>query len=138
MRSRMFTSLCAVIVAAVWLSCSSGPTPLNKSDSNASRKSPPVPAATIDELASGKSVFETNCILCHRSNGTGGRVSIEGKTLNVGNLTAAKVEGFSDERIIGYVMNGIEDAGMPAFKGKLSEGELRDVVKYIRLLQGKK
>jgi mono/diheme cytochrome c family protein len=30
-------------------------------------------------------------------------------------------------------MNGAEDDGMPAFKGKLSEGEMRDVVKFIRV-----
>ena len=49
-----------------------------------------IPAATVDELASGKSAYETNCVLCHRLDGTGGRVSIEGKNLNVENLTAAK------------------------------------------------
>ena len=68
----------------------------------------------------------------------GGRVSIEGKNLNVEDLTAAKIKGFTDEKIIGYIMNGVEDEGMPAFKGKLSEGEIRDVVKHVRLLQGKK
>jgi mono/diheme cytochrome c family protein len=58
--------------------------------------------------------------------------------LTVEDLTTAKIKGFSDEKIIGYIMNGVEDEGMPAFKGKLSEGEMRDVVKYIRVLQGKK
>jgi len=104
---------------------------VKNSNVNLYRKTP-LPAATIDELGSGKRVYETNCMICHKSDGTGGKVSIEGKNLNVTNLTSDKVKGFSDEKIIGYVMNGIEDEGMPSFKGKLSEGEMRDLVKYIR------
>ena len=104
---------------------------VKNSNVNLYRKTP-LPAATIDELGSGKRVYETNCMICHKSDGTGGKVSMEGKNLNVTNLTSDKVKGFSDEKIIGYVMNGIEDEGMPSFKGKLSEGEMRDLVKYIR------
>ena len=95
-------------------------------------ETPPVPAATVNELASGKNVYETNCMVCHKADGTGGKVSIEGENLNVEDLTKKKVKGFSDEKMISYIMNGIEDEGMPAFKEKLSEGEMRDVVKYIR------
>lgn len=104
---------------------------VKNSNVNLYRKTP-LPAATIDEIGSGKKAYETNCMICHRADGTGGKVSIEGRNLNVENLTSNKVKGFSDEKIIGYVMNGIEDDGMPAFKGKLSEGEMRDLVKYIR------
>ena len=92
----------------------------------------PLPTATIDELASGKKAFESNCAICHKADGTGGKVIIEGKSLNVEDLTAAKIKAFSDEKIIGYVIKGIPDEGMPAFKDKLSEGEMRDVVLHIR------
>jgi mono/diheme cytochrome c family protein len=124
-------------VSLAMISCGSVDTAPNSATANAP-KTPPVPAATIDELASGRKVYETNCMICHRADGTGGRVSIEGRNLNVENLTAVKIKNFSDEKIIGYIMNGVEDEGMPAFKGKLSEGELRDVVKHIRVLQGNK
>lgn len=90
------------------------------------------PKPTIDELASGKKTFEQNCAICHKTDGTGGKIEIEGKKLNPDNLTSGKIKGFSDEKIIGYILNGVEDEGMPAFKDKLSEGEIRDVVKYIR------
>lgn len=135
MRSKAATILFAVVFAVVMISCGSDQPAGNMTNANSSPKTPPVPAATIDELASGKNVFETNCILCHKSDGTGGRVTIEGKNLNVEDLTTAKIIGFSDEKLIGYIMNGVEDEGMPAFKGKLSEGEMRDVVKHIRFLQ---
>ena len=64
-------------------------------------------------------------------------MEIEGKKLDPDDLTSAKIKGFSDETILGYVMNGIPDEGMPAFKARLSEAEMRDVVKYVRVeLQG--
>jgi len=117
--------------AAILVAC--GPaSPDETSSTNKVPKTPPVPAATVDELASGKKVYETNCMICHKSDGTGGKVSIEGGNLDVEDLTAKKVRGFSDEKLISYIMNGTEDEGMPAFKEKLSEGELRDVVRYIR------
>jgi len=90
------------------------------------------PTASIDELASGRKVFEQNCAICHRAEGTGGEIEIEGKKLDPDDLTSEKVEKFSDEKIIRYIVNGVVDEGMPAFKDKLSEGEIRDVVKYIR------
>jgi cytochrome c oxidase cbb3-type subunit 3 len=112
--------------------CSSSPTVGNGSNGIAAPKTPPVPAATVDELASGKKVYETNCRICHKSDGTGGKVTIEGRNLNAENLVSDKIKKMTDERMITYIMNGIEDEGMPAFKDKLSEGELRDVVQYIR------
>ena len=101
-------------------------------NANRARKGTPVPVATVDELASGKKVYETSCMICHKDDGTGGRITIEGKNLNVEDLTGDKIKKMTDEKIITYIMNGVEDEGMPAFKGKLSEGEMRDVVKFIR------
>src|SRR5688572_22032298 len=62
---------------------------------------PPLPTATVDELASGKNVFETDCAVCHKTDGTGGTVTIEGKNLDVENLRSNKIKRFSDEKIIG-------------------------------------
>ena len=92
----------------------------------------PAPSATLDTLASGRKVYQDNCIACHKEDGTGGEVTIEGKTLNPDDLSSEKIKGFSDEKITGYIMNGVIEDGMPAFKDKLSEGQMRDVVKYIR------
>ncbi len=93
----------------------------------------PIPAATIDELASGRKIYATSCQNCHKEDGTGGPMDIEGKKIDPDDLTSAKIKGFSDEKILGYVMNGVEDEGMPAFKDKLSPGEMRDVVEYVRV-----
>jgi len=92
----------------------------------------PLPAATIDEIANGQKLYADNCTVCHKENGTGGEVVIEGTKIKPDDLTSAKIKGFSDEKILGYVMNGVPDEGMPAFKDKLSEGEMRAVVRYVR------
>ncbi len=130
--------LCLVVLFAVsflsLLSCGEANKPANVVVNIASNAAPatPLPKATIDELASGKKLYADNCATCHKESGTGGEVVIEGKKLNPDDLTSAKIKGFSDEKILGYIMNGVEDEGMPAFKGKLSEGEMRDVLKYVR------
>lgn len=100
---------------------------------NSAPVQPPLPAASIDELASGRSLYKENCAACHKENGTGGETLFEGKKLKAENLTSAEIKGFSDEKIIGYIQKGVEDEGMPAFEGKLSEGQMRDVVKFIRV-----
>lgn len=128
--------LIALVLASVMFLACSKEDPANTAvDKRSATNVPPpspLPSATIDELASGKKVYDTNCATCHKENGTGGPVEIEGKKLNPDNLTSDKMKGFTDEKIIGYIMKGVEDEGMPSFKDKLSEGEMRDVVKYIR------
>jgi mono/diheme cytochrome c family protein len=129
-------SACAFAV----LACSSTTTTTNVVNNNATvvratNESLPslLPTATVDELASGRNVYQASCANCHKENGTGGKVTIDGNKLDAEDLTSAKIKGWTDEKMIRVIMNGIEDDGMPAFKGKLSEGEMRDVVKFIRV-----
>ena len=128
------TKIAVLILSALgmYAACGGEQPPANSTNVNSAVKTRPLPAATVDELASGKKVYETNCMICHRENGTGGRVTIEGKNIKPENLTEDKFKKTPDAKLISYIMEGVEDEGMPAFKDKLSEGEMRDVVKYIR------
>ena len=85
-----------------------------------------------DELAVGKSVYTEKCAACHKENGTGGKVTIEGKTINPDNLTTEKLKNTPDEKYVGYIENGFPEDGMPAFKGKLTDAEIKAVIKYVR------
>ena len=125
----LFTTLSVIGIAC---GNNTGSNVSNFSNSISDAPVTPLPTATIDELASGKKVFETNCATCHKADGTGGKITVEGKNLDVENLTSNKIKGFSDEKIVGYIMKGVPDEGMPAFNDKLSEGEMRDVVLFIR------
>lgn len=131
---KYFSILFLISTLLVNFGCSNEKTPnVAVNSTNAAPVQPPLPAASIDELASGRNVYKQNCAACHKEDGTGGETIFEGKKMNAENLTSAKIKGFSDEKIIGYIQKGVEDEGMPAFEGKLSEGEMRDVVKFIRV-----
>lgn len=95
----------------------------------------PAPPATLDQAAMAAEVYATNCMICHKDTGKGGKVTLEGKTINAEDLTAEKIKKMSDEKLIGYVTNGIEDEGMPSFKDKLSADQIKQVVAHVRRLQ---
>lgn len=86
----------------------------------------------VDELAAAREIYTISCSNCHKENGTGGKVVIEGKTINADNLTTDKMKNMPDAKYISYIENGIPDEGMPAFKGKLTDQQIKDVVRYIR------
>ena len=89
------------------------------------------PTAAADELAAGRALYKKDCAACHREDGTGGKITIDGKNINPENLTADKFKNRSDEKLIGYITDG-NDEGMPAFKDKLKPEEIKEVVKFIR------
>ncbi len=103
---------------------------------NKTAVSSPQPAETPDVILMGKEIYATNCMICHKENGTGGPVTIDGKKLKPDNLTTEKMKLMTDEKLIGYVTNGVVDGGMPSFKDKLTEEEIRLVVSHVRRLQG--
>lgn len=90
------------------------------------------PETPVDELAAAREIYTISCSNCHKENGTGGKVQIEGKTINADNLTTDKMKNMPDAKYISYIENGIPDEGMPAFKGRLSDQQIKDVVRYIR------
>lgn len=106
-------------------------TPHNAPVTNAGNTTAPNSAATTDELAAGRGLYKRNCAACHRNDGTGGKITIDGNEINPENLTADKFKNRSDEKLIGYITDG-NDEGMPAFKDKLKPDEIKEVVKYIR------
>lgn len=125
-----------VLFGTSLLAIACGNAPTNTTSAN---KSTPAPAPTatvaatpVDELAGGRELYKQNCAICHKEEGTGGKMTIEGKTINPDDLTSDKIKKFTDEKIAGYIMNGVVDEGMPAFKDKLSEAQIREVVSYVR------
>jgi len=89
-------------------------------------------------MASTKNIYTEKCVRCHKEDGTGGKVEIDGTTINAEDFTEDKMKNMSDAKYIGYIENGVPDEGMPAFKGKLSDTEIKNLVKFIRReFQGK-
>lgn len=127
------------VLAAAFLlwACTQTPSPNIGANNNATK-----PAASpqtevtpmVDQLAQGRKIYMDNCAACHKENGTGGKIEIEieGKSISPDDLTSDKIKAFDDKKIMSYIYKGIEDEGMPAFKDKLSEAEIREVVRYVR------
>lgn len=134
-----------LVVAAVGLfamACSPTATTPNTANATANANKPanaaPSPAATpAAEIASGKDLYAKNCMICHKENGTGGKVTIDGKSLDPNDLTADKMKNKSDEKLASNISEGAPDDGMPAFKGKLTADQMKSVVAHLRTLQGK-
>ena len=124
----------AIVFGSSLLAGACGNAPTNTTSAN---KSTPAPTATVastpvDELAGGRELYKQNCAICHKEDGTGGKTTIEGRTIKPDNLTSDEIKKFTDEKIAGYITNGVVDDGMPAFKDKLSEAQIREIVTYVR------
>jgi mono/diheme cytochrome c family protein len=98
-------------------------------------------AATNDPAAPGQKIYGANCSACHGATGTG--LAGEFPPL-AGN---PMVTGSAD-KVIAAVKNGLTGAvsvngksysgAMPAWKGKLSNTDIADVITYIRSAWGNK
>lgn len=134
MKNLKFLIVVGVLVA---LSACGNSDPANSAvtngNTNGANTSSAAPSPTpVDELAVGGVLYKQNCAACHKEDGSGGKVTIEGKSINAENLTEGKFKRAEDAKLAKYIHDGVEDEGMPAFKDKLSEAQIREVVTYIR------
>jgi mono/diheme cytochrome c family protein len=123
-----------ILACAVIFTMACGQTPNTAVDKVT--PSTPAPTPVISRAPDGKELYALNCMICHKESGKGGKITIEGKSLNAEDLTKEKFIKASDEKLFGYVTDGIEDEGMPAFKDKMTPEEIRAVVAHVRTLQG--
>jgi len=77
----------------------------------------------------GQQTFTSTCAGCHGLDGQGSE-----KAPNI--VGSAKVQHLSDAQISGIISNGVSGTGMPGFRS-LSPAQVRDLVGYLRVLQGK-
>jgi mono/diheme cytochrome c family protein len=79
--------------------------------------------------AVGQQVFAKNCASCHGADG-------KGKAgMKTPDFTDPKVQsGLTDAQIVSAIRDGKKGTGMPAWAGKLSEGEINSVAAYVRSL----
>ncbi len=127
------------VAGAVALGASAcGQTTTNTAVSNAntnktaSANTTPAATATPDELAAAKKIYSEKCVRCHKEDGTGGQTEIDGVKIKAPNFTSDKLKNESDKEFIDGIENGFKEDGMPAFKGKISDQDIKDLVKMIR------
>jgi mono/diheme cytochrome c family protein len=89
-------------------------------------------AASTDDLASARKIYSEQCTKCHKEDGTGGVTQLEDKKIKAPNFSSERMKKDEDAEWIKVIENGEEEDGMPAYKGKLSDAEIKDLVKFIR------
>jgi len=87
-------------------------------------------SAQDKESAEGKTLFHSQCVMCHGADGTGN--TPVGKVMHIPNLASPEVQKNTDAQLTSIIENG--KGKMPAFKAKLKPEQIKDLVSYVREL----
>jgi len=90
-----------------------------------------IPAGRADDTAA---LYQSKCKMCHGDDGSGNTPT--GKAMKVTDLRSDEVQKKTDAQLTDSTANG--KGKMPAFKGKLTDAQIKDLVKYVRDLAKKK
>ena len=79
----------------------------------------------------GADTYKAKCMMCHSADGSGS--SPAGKAMGAKPFNSPALVKASDADLIAATKNG--KGKMPAYTGKLTDAQIKDVVAYIRTLQ---
>jgi mono/diheme cytochrome c family protein len=80
---------------------------------------------------SGADTYKSKCQMCHADDGSGSTPA--GKSTKAHPFNSLQVMKMSGNDLINVTTNG--HGKMPAYKGKLTDDQIKDVVAYIHTLQ---
>ena len=86
------------------------------------------------DLVRGKGVYERYCQNCHGSVGQGDGPAAASLTVSPANFQRFQSFLKSDEELLRTIEHGVVFSPMHSWRGQLTDGEMQDVVAYIRLL----
>lgn len=128
-------ALTCVAIALIATACTETAKPTNTS-TPAAAASPAASGPAADQFATARANYTKNCEPCHGPNAEGGLVKVDNKQIKVPSLKAEHAIRHRDEVLMKTITGGEED--MPAFKDKLSQQEIAEMVRFIRTnFQGK-
>ncbi len=81
--------------------------------------------------APGADTYKAKCAMCHGADGLA--ATGMGKSMKILSFKAPEMVKASDAQLIASTKDG--KGKMPAYKGKLTDEQIKDVVAYIRTLQ---
>ena len=79
----------------------------------------------------GADTYKTKCMMCHAADGSGS--SPAGKAMGAIPFSSPALIKASDADLIAATTNG--KGKMPAYSGKLTGAQIKDVIAYVRTLQ---
>jgi mono/diheme cytochrome c family protein len=125
-------ALACITLALLFIGCTETAPPTNSATTTVAAS----PAKPVDEFASARANFQKHCAACHGENGEGGLAKVDNKRIKVPSLKAEHAIKHTDEQLTKMVTNGEEE--MPAFKDKLKQEEIAEMVRFVRKeFQGK-
>ncbi len=77
---------------------------------------------------SAADLYKSKCAMCHGPDG-----SKENAAMGIKPLSGADVQKASDADLTAAITNG--KGKMPAYKGKLTDDQIKELVKYVRTLK---
>ena len=86
------------------------------------------------DLARGKAVYARQCQSCHGVSGYGDGPEAHSLTISPANFHRFRSFLKSDEELLRTIEHGVVFSPMHAWRGQLTDGEMQDVLAYIRLL----
>lgn len=86
------------------------------------------------DVTRGKAVYERNCQSCHGVGGWGDGPNATALKVAPTNFHRFKSFLKSDEELLRTIEHGVVFSPMHSWRGQLTDGEMQDVVAYIRLL----
>jgi cytochrome c oxidase cbb3-type subunit 3 len=87
-------------------------------------------AICLQAQTPGQAIFSATCASCHGLDGHGGEHAPD-------IATAPRIQAISEQLLEKIVRDGIPAAGMPGFGLKLGDKQIAEVLRYLRVLQGK-
>ncbi len=87
-----------------------------------------VPAAAQDDAAA---LYKSKCQACHGPDGKGDTAA--GKKLGTKDFHSPEVAKMSDQELFNITKNGKDK--MPKYEGKLTDDQIKELIKYIRSLK---
>ena len=88
-------------------------------------------AAPVFAQSDAAAIYKTKCAMCHGADGKGD--TPVGKKMGVRDFHSPEVAKESDQQLFDITSAG--KAKMPSYKGKLTDDEIKGLVKYIRSLK---
>ena len=88
-------------------------------------------ASAIASAQTTEALYKSKCTVCHGADGTG--TTPMGKKLVVRDFHSDEVSKMTDEELFGITKKG--KIKMPAYDKKLTDDQIKALVKYIRTLK---
>ncbi len=87
--------------------------------------------STMAFAQSGADIYKSKCQMCHAADGSGNTPA--GKSSKVRPFNSPEVMKLSDDDLIKVTKSG--QGKMPAYAGKLTDAQIKDVIAHIHTLQ---